>query len=101
MPRAARPAPVRFSRPALTPADVSILRALARYPYLSSRQVCRLLYRYPASLSWAQAKLKHLTDLGFLERVFLPRPTQFGSAPSLYALARPGRACLEASGLDV
>lgn len=82
------------------PADGLILQALLRYHYLSSRQVCRLLYK-PGSLTYVQTKLKRLTDVGFAQRLFLPRNTQYGSAPSVYRLARKALNYLKAEGMAV
>lgn len=81
-------------------ADYKILEALLRYHYLSSRQVCRLLYK-PGSLTYVQTKLKYLSERGLLQRLFLPRVTQFGSAPSVYRLARKGLNYLKDEGFDV
>lgn len=93
-----------LSRPAqsvgVSPADDAVLRAAFRYYYLSSRQVCRLLYS-PGSITYVQAKLKVLSELGLLQRIWLPRPSPHGSAPSVYTLARKGLNFLGAEGLDV
>lgn len=82
------------------PADDAILRAAFRYYYLSSRQVCRLLYS-PGSLTYVQTKLKHLADAGLLQRIWLPRPAAHGSAPSVFTLARKGLNYLASIGVDV
>jgi hypothetical protein len=84
----------------LNPADENLLRAAFRYYYLSSRQACRLFYSF-GSLTYVQTKLKSLTDAGFLQRIWLPRPSPHGSAPSVYTLARRGLNHLRGQGLDV
>jgi hypothetical protein len=71
--------------------------ALERYAFLTANQLTRLLYA-PGSRSYAQARLKRLADAGYLQRVFLPRPTRTGSAPLVYTLARKGHRALEAWG---
>jgi len=71
------------------PADAPILAALGRYFYLTATQLTRLLYA-PTSHTYAQARLKRLTDANYLQRIFLPRPTRTGSAPFVYTLARKG-----------
>ncbi len=81
-------------------ADAAMLQAVFRYYFLSSRQVCRLLYS-TGSLSYVQTKLKHLTDSGLLQRIWLPRPEAHGSAPSVFTLARKGLNYLERAGVDV
>jgi Replication-relaxation len=85
---------------AVSPADDAVLRAAFRYYYLSSRQVCRLLYS-AGSLTYVQTKLKHLTDAGLLQRIWLPRPAAHGSAPSVYTVARKGLNYLACAGIDV
>ncbi len=94
------PLPRSAKSTGVNPADDAVLRAAFRYYYLSSRQVCRLLYS-PGSLTYVQTKLKHLTDAGLLQRIWLPRPTAHGSAPSVYTLARKGLNYLEGTGTDV
>lgn len=82
------------------PADDAILRVAFRYYYVSSRQVCRLLYS-PGSLTYVQAKLKHLAAVGLLQRLWLPRPAAHGSAPSVFTLARKGLNYLASAGMDI
>ena len=96
--RVAVPRP--FSPDTIAPADDAVLKALLRFHYLASRQVCRLSYS-PRSLTYVQSKLKRLTDLGYCQRIWLPRPAPHGSAPSLYTLARKGLNYLRAQGIDV
>lgn len=86
--------------PLPTPPQEAILRVLLTYFYLTSHQVCRLLYS-AGSLTYAQTRLKRLVDTGFCQRIFLPRPAQYGSAPSVYTLARRGLNYLRALGLEV
>jgi hypothetical protein len=83
----------------LSLADDAILRAIFCHHYLSAQQVCRLLYSR-GSLTHVQSKLKRLTDSGHCQRLFLPRPSQHGSAPSVYTLARKGLNYLQNQGLD-
>lgn len=85
---------------ALAPSDDAILRDLLRFHYLASRQVCLLRYS-PGSLTHVQTKLKRLTDERFCQRIWLPRPTPHGSAPSIYTLARKGLNYLREQGVDV
>jgi len=91
----------RSPRPFLPgPTEDRILVALLTYDVLSATQVCRLLYS-PASLSWVQARLKRLRDLGYVEAIFLPRPSRLGSAPLLYVLGSKALARLRSQGFDV
>jgi len=84
----------------LVPSDDAILRDLLRFHYLSNRQVC-LLHYSPRSLTYVQTKLKRLTDARYCQRIWLPRPSARGSAPSVYTLARKGLNYLREQGLDV
>lgn len=84
----------------LNPSDDSLLHAAFRFYYLSSRQACRLFYS-SGSLTYVQTKLKTLNDVGLLQRIWLPRPSPHGSAPSVYTLARKGLNYLRAQGVDV
>lgn len=94
------PKPSRATVRAVGPAEDRILRALSRLHYLSSNQICRLLYS-PGSLTHVQSKMKQLTDAGLCQRLWLPRPSARGSAPSVYTLARAGLNHVIALGLDV
>ncbi len=80
--------------------EQNILFALATYHYLSAQQLCRLLYS-PSSLTFVQTKLKELSDGKYCQRLFLPRPSRYGSAPSVYRLASKGLSYLSASGKQV
>src|SRR5688572_13986374 len=80
--------------------DESILRCLARYHYLLARQICRLLYS-PSSITYVQTKLKRLADAGYCQRVWMPKPGRYGSAPAVYTLARRGINYLRAAGVPI
>jgi hypothetical protein len=82
------------------PSDQQILHAFRRYHYLTAKQLTTLLYA-SSSLAYAQRRLKTLTDAGYLQRIFLPRASQHGSAPSVYTLARPGMRELESVGFEI
>lgn len=84
-----RPVPASSTPFIAGPADLPILTALGRYYYLTASQMTRLLYA-PSSQTYAQARLKRLADHGYLQRIFLPRPSRTGSAPVVYTLARSG-----------
>lgn len=84
----------------IRPADDRILKALARLHYLTALQLCRLLGYSPASLAYLQKILKRLTDASFCQRLYLPRPTQHGSAPSVYTLGKLGVQWLKEQGID-
>lgn len=84
----------------VTPAKQAILTALAQYFFLTARQTTRLLYA-AGSLTRVQTLLKELTDDGYVERLFLPRPSPHGRVPAVYTLGRLGRAHLAAIGIDV
>ena len=85
----------------LGPAKERVLRALRRYFYLTAIQVGLACGYSPRSITHVQTQLKELADLGYALRLFLPRPSQHGSAPSVYCLARRGLNHLRAEGLDV
>lgn len=92
--------PKRYIRPAIGPVNAKLLGVLARYYYLTAVQVTRLLYA-PTSLTYVQARLKLLADAGYLQRVFLPRPTRTGSAPLVYTLARKGLNAVREMGQEI
>jgi hypothetical protein len=77
-----------------------VLRAIGRLHFLTSFQVCRLLYSQ-GSHTYVQTRLKALADAGLLQRLFLPRPTAAGSGPRVYTLARPALRYLRAEGVEV
>jgi hypothetical protein len=90
------------------PNEDAILRALARYHYLVSRQVCRLLGFSPKSIEHVQGLLKRLADAGYLERIVLPHRsraatgayTRGGMGPFVFTLARKGQQYLAAADAD-
>ncbi len=84
----------------MTPAKRALLVAIGRYFYLTARQTTRLLYA-AGSLTRVQTLLKELADDGYVERLFLPRPTAHGRVPAVYTLGRLGRTHLAALGVDV
>ncbi|MGE4053436.1 MAG: replication-relaxation family protein [Vicinamibacterales bacterium] len=88
------------SRPFLTAADEALLRSLLRYHFLTSQQLCRLHYS-SGSLTYVQSRMKALTDKGFCQRLWLPRPGPRGSSPSVFTLGRTGLRHLERLGVDV
>ena len=95
------PHPVRHPAvAALGPADQPLIAALGRYFYLTAAQLTRLLYA-PTSHKYAQARIKRLADVGYVQRLFLPRPTRTGSAPLVYTLSRKGLNLLVEWGIDV
>ncbi len=55
----------------------------------------------PRSITYVQTHLKELADARQIVRLFLPRPSQHGSAPSVYCLARRGLNHLKAQGFEV
>jgi protein involved in plasmid replication-relaxation len=85
---------------AVTPAKHALLAAIGRYHFLTTRQATRLLYA-EGSLTRVQTLLKELSDDGYVQRLFLPRPTPHGRVPAVYTLGRFGHAHLEALGIDV
>lgn len=85
---------------AVTPAKRALLAAIGRYFFLTARQATRLLYA-ESSLTRVQALLKELADSGYVQRLFLPRPSAHGRVPAIYTLGRAGRAHLAALGIDV
>ncbi len=84
----------------VTPAKRALLHAVARNHFLTARQCTRLRYA-ASSLTRVQALLKELADDGYVQRLFLPRPSPHGRAPTVYALGRRGRSCLAALGIAV
>lgn len=90
----------RKEQVSLSPQDVRILQALSRYHILSAEQVCRLFYR-AGSKTYVQTKLKHFTDMGLCQRLFLPRMARSGSSPFCYTLGRQGLNYLRSEGIEV
>jgi hypothetical protein len=52
-------------------------------------------------MTYVQTKLKALSELGLLQRIWLPRPAPHGSAPSVFTLGRKGLNHLGSQGFDV
>jgi hypothetical protein len=85
----------------LGPADEAILRALFTYHLLTAVQLCRLLYS-PSSLRYVQQKLKVLTEhCSMVQKLFLTRHSERGSAPHVFTLSRKGLNHLASLGMDV
>src|SRR5215217_2142260 len=86
----------------ITEVDEAILRALARFHYLTAAQASRLLYPHLHDENrYMQRRLKKLSDNEYaLQLRALPRP-QYGQAPLVYTLARRGRAYVQGLGLPV
>lgn len=87
-------------KPLIGVSEDGILQALGRYHFLTGQQLCRLLYS-PGSLTYVYDRLKRLTDAAYTLRLFLPRPTRSGSAPSVYTYARRGYKYLQEHSLDL
>jgi hypothetical protein len=83
----------------ITEVDGAVLRALARFHYLTAAQASRLLY--PNLLDdnrYMQRRLKRLVDGDYVLRLrALPAP-QFGQAPHVFTLGRRGRQYLQELG---
>src|SRR4051812_40136867 len=86
----------------ITEVDESILRALARFHYLTAAQATRLLH--PTLLDdnrYMQRRLKRLVDNDYVLRLrALPVP-QYGQAPHVFTLAHKGRVYTEEMGLGL
>ena len=81
-----------------TPADVPVLRALARYHYLTAEQVRRLLYG-TGVITYVRDRLKGLVDAKLVHRLEMPHLSRTGSAPNVFRLAGRGYRFLEELGL--
>ena len=97
----AAPSRLRARRFALGVPDLKIIGALRVLSCSSADQLLRLLGYSPASLTYVQTRLKRLAAMGYLERIYLPRPSRAGSAPLLYRLTRKSIPVLENQGLDL
>src|SRR5687767_15064897 len=84
----------------ITASDDAILDAIGRYYFLTSEQVCRLLFSQ-GSLTYVRARLKLLAERRYCARLFLPRPSPYGSAPSVFSLSRKGLGYLQSCGRPV
>ncbi len=93
-----RPRPHRFE---LGIPDLKIIGALRVLSCSNAQQLLRLLGYSPRSLTYIQTRLKRLADAGYLERLYLPRPSRAGSAPLLYRLTRKSIPVLKAQGLEL
>jgi hypothetical protein len=100
LPAVSRLIPEQSPPKPLSPARETILRDLSRYHYLTAQQVQRLHYA-SGSITYVQSMLKRLAEEEYCQRVWLPRASQFGSAPSVYRLARKGLNLLREQGLEV
>lgn len=80
-----------------TPADVPVLRAVARYHYLTAEQIRRLLYG-AGVITYVRRRLKDLTDAKLIERLEMPHLSRTGSAPNVFRLAARGYRFLEELG---
>jgi hypothetical protein len=89
-----------FSSEDLRPSDQCVLLALQRYYFLTSSQLCRLLYS-PGSLTYIQSKLRKLVTSRYLQRIWMPKASPFGSSPAVYTLARRGLNHIRRLGLEV
>lgn len=83
-------------------ADEAILRALARYHYLTAGQGSRLLYpNLVDDNRYMQRRLKDLEKADYVLRLrALPTP-RYGQAPHVFTLARRGRQYLTGLGVPV
>ncbi len=81
------------------PAEDTMLRSLYIFPYMTGKQLTQLLYSR-GSYKEVLAKLKRLTDNGYVLRKPLPSQIQSGSVPYVYWLADTGRKYLKGLGYD-
>jgi len=93
-------APEFHQRHSVTPPENAVLHALNRYHFLTAQQVQRLRYS-GGSLTYVQSMLKRLAEQGYCQRLWLPRATQHGSAPSVFRLATNGLNFLREQGVAV
>src|SRR4051794_23641452 len=86
----------------ITEVDEAILRALARFHYLTAAQASRLLY--PTLLDdnrYMQRRIKRLVDTDYVLRLrALPEP-QYGQAPHVFTLGRRGRQYTQEMGIGI
>src|SRR5690348_16258767 len=83
---------------AIRRADEAILRALHRDHYLTSVQLCRLLYT-PTSLTYVRDRLRPLVEAGIVQQSLIPTIT--GKPPAIFSLARRGFNYLAGHGLPL
>src|SRR6266496_2443674 len=75
-----------------------IIQAVARFQYLTAKQVTRLFYS-PGSLTRVQEHLMELFQAGYLNRVYLPHLTRFRGSPlAFYHLDAKGYTYLKKQG---
>ena len=84
----------------LSPTHEPILLALARYRYLTQRQLQRRLYG-AGSRSYPSKRLGPLRDAGYVIEMRPPRPTRDGSTEMVYFLSGKGRSHVEKLGIDI
>jgi hypothetical protein len=75
-----------------------LLQAIYRYHMLKPEQLTRRYYSR-GSLTFVKARLKHLTDLGYLDAN--EQPTTRGRSPFFYILASKGIKYLKEAGFEV
>jgi hypothetical protein len=93
---------MRQSAYLITEVDEAILRALARFHYLTAAQASRLLYPDLSDDNrYMQRRLKKLVDAEYVLRLrALPVP-QYGQAPHVFTLGRRGRQYTATTGVGV
>src|SRR3954463_1198557 len=86
----------------ITEVDESILRALARFHYLTAAQANRLLYpNLSDDNRYVQRRLKRLVDNDYVLRLrALPMP-RYGQAPHVFPRGRRGRVYPQQLGFPV
>lgn len=92
------PARTPHSTPIPTPADVPILRALARYHYFTAEQI-RPLHYGRGVITYVRARLKSLIDAKLVIRLEQPHYARTGSSPNVFRLATRGYRFLEEMGV--
>lgn len=89
-----RPPPL----PGISARDDAILRAVARFHFVTAQQITRLFYQ-PGSLEYARNRLRRLAAQGYLVRLRLPSAGP-GNTPWVYSIAGRGWGYLQAVGAD-
>jgi len=84
----------------LSPTHEPLLLALARYRYLTQRQIKRLLYG-TGSRSYPSERLRPLVAAGYVAEKRPPRPTRAGSTETVYFLAGKGRSHVEQLDVEI
>lgn len=80
--------------------EEAILRALARYHYLTAEQFTRLLYGTKV-IKYVRERLKHMAEADLVQRIVMRRSGRAGGAAYAYRLGSKGRTYLQALGLEV